>query len=216
MWTGWSLNLGDVTHTRQSRGGQKPGITTKEILVRSEKTVTKFIPPIKTPTDDEKRKLFSIALEVLILETMQNHIYTFNGEIRKQIQGGAIGNILTGSLATLYMLHWERIFKQRLIEATEDIPSFSLYLSQIYVDDKNISCEALPLGSCLINGKIEVLQDKIENDRNIPADIRTSKIICELGKSISSFIKLTVDCPSMNLDNNDGWMPILDIAVKAE
>ena len=33
---------------------------------------------------------------------------------------------------------------------------------------------------------------------------------------ISSFIKLTVDCPSMNTDNNDGWMPILDIAVKAE
>ena len=68
-------------------------------------------------------------------------------------KGGGIGNVLTGSLATLYVLHWARIFKQKVNEATVDIPSFSLYLSQIYVDDKNISCEALPLGSRLINGK---------------------------------------------------------------
>ena len=138
---------------------------------------------------------------------MGNHLYTFNGEIRRQTRGGAIGNVLTGSLATLYMLYWARTFKHRLSEATKNIPSFSLYMNQIYVDDKNISCEALPLGIRLVNGEIKIIPEEIENDINIPSDIRTSKIICELGNSISNFIKLTVDCPSMNAN---GWMPILD------
>ena len=81
------LGLGDVTHTRLNSGGQKPGITTKEILVRTKNTESKFVPPVRKPTDDEIKKLFSIALEVLILETMQNHIYTFNSEIRFQSKG---------------------------------------------------------------------------------------------------------------------------------
>ena len=46
-------------------------------------------------------------------------------------------------------------------------------------------------------GKIEIVQDQIEADRQIPGDIRTAKIMQEIGNSISSFIKLTVDTPSI-------------------
>ena len=116
---------------------------------------------------------------------MQNHIYTFNSEIRIQSKGGAIGNILT-----LYMVHWVRIFRQKLSEAAANIPSFSLYLSQVYVDDKNISCEALPLGSHLIIGKIQIVEEEIAYDNDIPADIRTSKVICEIGNSISNLLQI--------------------------
>ena len=120
---------------------------------------------------------------------------------------------MTHALATLYMVHWVRIFRQKLSEAAANIPSFSLYLSQVYVDDKNISCEALPLGSRLINGKIQIVEEEIAYDNDIPADIRTSKVICEIGNSISNFIRLTVDCPSKNIG---GCMPILDFCVKIE
>lgn len=64
------MGLSDVTHTRLSSGGQKPGITTKKILVRTQNTESNFVPPVRKPTDDEIGKLFSIALEVLILETI--------------------------------------------------------------------------------------------------------------------------------------------------
>ena len=118
---------------------------------------------------------------------------------------------MTGALATLYMVHWVRIFRQKLSEAAANSPSFSLYLSQVYVDDKNISCEALPLGSRLINGKIQIVEEEIAYDNDIPADIRTSKVICEIGNSISNFIRLTVDCPSKNtrgwiMDANIGYL----------
>ena len=83
---------------------------------------------------------------------------------------------MTHALATLYMVHWVRIFRQKLSEAAVNSPSFSLYLSQVYVDNKNISCEALPLGSRLINGKIQIVEEEITNDNDIPADITHKNI----------------------------------------
>ena len=45
----------------------------------------------------------------------------------------------------------------------------------------------------------------------LPGDQRTAKIIQDIANSISPFIKMTVDCPSLH---QDGWMPILDLQVK--
>ena len=50
----------------------------------------------------------------------------------------------------------------------------------------------LPLGSRLINGRIEIVESEIEGDREIPADIRTSKIFLQIANSVS-FLKLTVE-----------------------
>ena len=50
------LGLGDVTHTRLNSGGQKPGITTKEILVRTKNTESKFVPAVRKPKDYEIKK----------------------------------------------------------------------------------------------------------------------------------------------------------------
>ena len=93
----------------------------------------------------------------------------------------------------------------------QDNPDFVLHLLKIYVDDKNIICTVLPPGSRLINGKLVIVESEIESDRQIPGDIRTSKIYLELANSIMSFIKLTVDSPSLH---ENGYMAILDLEVK--
>ena len=87
-----------------------------------------------------------------------------------------------------------------------------LLLLKIYVDHGNMAARALPLGSRLINGRIEIVESEIEGDREIPADIRTSRIFLEIANSVS-FLKLTVDSPSMH---PAGFMPILDIQVRTE
>ena len=51
-------------------------------------------------------------------------------------------------------------------------------------------------------------ENQNESDREIPADIRTSRILVEIGNGVCEFIKLTVDSPSMN---ESGWMPLLDL-----
>ena len=48
----------------------------------------KMIKPLRSPTEQETRKLFGIALERLINMSMGNHIYCFNNINRIQSEGG--------------------------------------------------------------------------------------------------------------------------------
>ena len=109
---------------------------------------------------------------------MTEHLYSFNGELRKRKKGGAIGNVLTGALATIFMIFWCKLFLEKVIEATtKDIPELVIHLLKVYVDDENVACEALPQGIRLIDGTVTVVESEIEiaQDFLIPADIRTSK-----------------------------------------
>ena len=145
-----SLGLGEVAHTRAKTRGQRPGITTEEILDRGDMTVSKSVKPARAPTQQETRQMFSIALGNLILETMGNHIYSFNGQIYRQKSGGVIGNILTGALATCYMIVWARKFKEAIERVMVNLTGYLLLLLMIYVDNGNMAARALPLGSRLI------------------------------------------------------------------
>ena len=55
---------------------------------------------------------------------------------------------------------------------------------------------------------MEIVEEEIENDRCVPDDLRTAKILKEIGNSIYPFIRVSVDCPS---NHNDGILPILDL-----
>lgn len=81
------------------------------------------------------------------------------------------------------------------------------------MDDGNWAAKALPPGCRLVDGKLKIVQSEVESDKQIPADIRTGRIIQEIGNSINNYIKLTVDTPSLH---SSGWMPILNIQVKVE
>ena len=84
---------------------------------------------------------------------MKEHLYSFKGELRKQKKGGAIGNVLTGALATIIMILWCKLFLEKVKEATKDIPEFVIHLLKVYVDVENVACEALPPGSRFIDGR---------------------------------------------------------------
>ena len=60
-----NLGLTEVVHTRVASSGARPGVTTKEVLDRDEKTVSLFNPPLRAPTQIEARKMFAVALESL-------------------------------------------------------------------------------------------------------------------------------------------------------
>lgn len=56
-----------------------------------------------------------------------------------------------------------------------------------------------------------IKQDRVEEDKNIPSDIRTANIVKELANQIYEFIQVEIDCPSLH---NDNCMPILDLEVR--
>ena len=66
--------------------------------------------PAKTPSKEEKRLMFALLLEKMILVVMGPHVYSFNGETRLQLEDGPLGLKLIGALAKVCMLNWTRTF----------------------------------------------------------------------------------------------------------
>jgi len=50
----------------------------------------------RKPNRENMRRMIGHALKEAIKITMQNHVYTFNDIVRRQNEGGAIRNKLTG------------------------------------------------------------------------------------------------------------------------
>ena len=86
-----------------------------------------------------------------------------------------------------------------------------------YIDDQNIVTEALPPGTHYNKEEdsLEVKDEYIEEDREVPADRRTFDVIRGIGESLEDMIqlRLTADVPS-NYDNKR--VPILDLEMWVE
>ena len=195
-----------MTSTRVSKTGRKPGITTPEVLNRGDKVIPKFVPPARQPTPAEKKLMVSIALKSLILHSLTNHIFSFNGKIYHQTSGGAIGDRLVGVLGDILGSFWCGDFLDKL-KTSEIIPE----INKLYIDDKTVVVKPVPLGARFINDRVEIIEDEIEIDRSVSADLRTARILKKVGDSICPFIKVSVDCPS---NHQDGFLPILDLKTR--
>ena len=131
------------------------------------------------------------AIEVAINATMKSHVYKFDGEIKQQKEGGAIGLELTGELAGVFMSWWDKELKKRLKEDGMDI-----ILYKRYVDDINI----------IVSVKINPADDPNEESM----DKRVIERIKEIGNQIHPSIQLEADYPSKYEDKK---VPILDVKV---
>ena len=152
--------------------------------------------------------MIQLAIECLLRTSLENHVYNFNGEIRLQSSGGAIGDSLTGAIAAVYMINWCREFKQKL----SDI-NINPEILKVYIDDETIFTKSTPPGAKYINNQLIIDEDQLILDRDVPADIRTARVFQSIANSICDFLQVTVDSPSQH---ESGFMPVLDIAVKVE
>ena len=55
------------------------------------------------PNEEQTRRMWCDAIEVLISKTMRNHCYMFKNRIYRQDEGGSIGLDLTGVISEIYM-----------------------------------------------------------------------------------------------------------------
>ena len=194
------MGLGEVTHRRkkgEGGPGRKIGIATAKVTQETVEEENKlFFPPERSPTLEEEREMVALALEIAVKVAMGNHLFSFNGSVRLQLQGGPIGNRLSGALAKVYMLWWCWAF---------------LYFLLFYVDDTNLAMEELEPGCRLVEGKVVVLEEEVEADRAIPRDCRTARVVQDITNSICDTIKMAIDCPS---NHESGWMALLDLQVR--
>ena len=148
---------------RPQGGGNRPGITSKRAMQgpddkeddgegttargRRRAAVESWLPPQRLPTEEERKSMFSMAVIAGVMGVMDNHCYRFNGQTRRQADGGSIGNQLTGEVADVVMAWWSGEFDKLARSATIDIMPEFIMDSGLYVDYNNLVFFILPPGA---------------------------------------------------------------------
>ena len=130
------------------------------------------------------RRLLGKIIKVLILFVMSNHTYRVGKKKYKQKIGAPIGLQISGTLAEITMVVWDRTFII-LIKSSR----WSLIMYKRYVDDVDLAYLA---------GKGETREERIEQIGQI----------VQLANSIMEMIIMEEDTV---YKNEDGRVPILDL-----
>jgi hypothetical protein len=201
--------LGDVCHTRRYHTNVRPGITGKAMTGndKEKEDCQSWIPPVRAPNVSEKKKMLAVVIGHATKFVMNNHVYTNDDIIRKQVGGGAIGLRLTGEIARIIMIEFDSLLRAKLTSL-----QIHEWMYGRYVDDANCVASVLPLGTRYNKetDNLEIEIDAIESDRLLKPDLRTFTIIQEVANSIWPEIQWTMDVPS---NHDDGMMPMLDTQV---
>ena len=171
-----------------------------------------WILPERSPNEPEKRVMLAMAVTAGVVGVMENHVYRFDKDIRRQRDGGSIGNSLTGEVAKVVMAWWTRKFLTLAKTATSHMMDQFITNSGLYIDDDNLVYFTLPHGARWSDQeqRMEVRPELVNGDLEVPDDVRTMKEMRKMADSICPIIQMTEDCPGMN---RDGKLPILDLKV---
>eukprot|EP00794_Sanderia_malayensis_P013422 gene13422-14801_t len=153
-----AVGLEEVCPTQAQRRGPKPTITASGSAARKEVRFQSWWPATSAPSRQQQRTMLIEALRIGLEVVMENHVYKFDGRINRQQRGGAIGLALTGSLAQVFMMWWDRTFKSRLSDL-----GIVTRLCKRYVDDVNMAADEVPAGTRFIEGRLVV--DEMEMER---------------------------------------------------
>ena len=147
---------------------------------------------------DIKKKMITEAIRIVLIYIMKNHIYEFDNKIYKQKEGGAIGVELTGTMAQIFMVWWDKKFQ----EISKEELQLEIIFYKRYLDDINVIMK-IPEG----RENAETVNNVSEIERNV------MEIVKDIGNQIHNSIEIEVDYPSKYSDKK---LPILDLKVWLE
>ena len=199
------LGLGEVVQDRLFTRSAAAGITSREILERGQNCATKWKPPRRSPTEQERRLMLGKMVELSIIFCMENHFYILGGEIRRQSKGAGIGLRCSEALGRAFGLDWDR----RLIQRLEELNWPPLMIKR-YVDDLNAILTALGPGVRYnqVEGKLEVVQELVEEDMRREKDDLTMEVFGQIANAIDPDIEVEIDFPSKH---HSKMLAILDM-----
>ena len=200
------MNLQRLCPKRRRKRGPRPNITGNGTIDNKKDRLEPWIiPEIETFTTEDKKIIFKEALKIGLSTVMNNHIYEFDGILRKQTTGGAIGLQLTGTLAKLYMVWWDKMFLSKLSHLQINVAFYKRY-----IDDINIGITHPGNGYEYKDGKLHKDESKKEEDSIKEKDETAMQLLQKIANGIHNSIQMEIDYPSANPDKK---LPILDIKV---
>ena len=141
----------------------------------------------------------------MIIVTMENHVYRFGNEIRRQREGGPIGLSLTGEIADCYMINWDRQFLEKLKSLGIDPAIY-----ERFKDDITILVKCLEAGLKFEHGSLIMDLEKQKVDQEKSDEEITMAIIKDIAESVDKMLEFTVDYPG---NHKSKKMPVLDVEV---
>ena len=202
------MGLSPFCPTRKKKRGRAPTITGCATSGCKDKRFEPWVPPARIPGKSDVRRMFTEALKIVLMFIMTNHLYTFDNQVKLQSKGGPIGLQLTGVLAQIFMVWWER----QLTEKMEKI-GLDVRLYKRYVDDINTVMVATKVGLRYDGVNLVGDETSVKADEGIAPDKRTMLLFMAVGNSIHPSIQLEVDYPSQH---GDGKLPVLDLKMWVE
>ena len=203
------MGLHMVCPKRRYRRGPRPNITGCGTEEKEEKRHAPWIfPDLSTIDSGMKRRMMVEAIRVVLKLLMETHTYEFANAIRRQRKGGAIGMELTGVVAQIFMVWWDREFKRKLQEV-----NIQLNLHERYVDDTNLVSRQTAVGARYDGERILITNESITEDEELENDERTMKLLQSIANSIHPSIRMTIDYPSKY---RDGKVPMLNVRMWIE
>ena len=199
------MGLGEVVQQRLHTRSAAPGITSREIMSRGPLCGTKWKPPQRDPTEQERRKMLGKMLEIAIIFCMEHHYYNLGGEVKRQLSGAGTGLRCSEALGRAYGLDWDRRLFVKL-----EILNWPALMIKRYVDDLNTVLKAIRPGMRynIMEEKLELIEELVEVDMGRERDDVTMTLFGEIANSIDEFLEVEVDFPS---NHEDKFMPILDM-----
>ena len=197
------MDLYKVCPKRKSKKGPRniTGCGTKEKKEERHKPWT--FPKLAKVNKETKRRMITESLKIVLKTLLRTHTYKFASEIRRQKEGGAIGMELTGVIAQIFMVWWDKELQNRLQKI-----DFQLRLHERYVDDTNTIAKKSEVGARYDGERIIITDTSIDEDQGIPDDKRTMTLLQSVAAHIHPSIRITIDYPSNYMD---GKIPMLDV-----
>ena len=203
------MGLHTACPKRRHRRGPRPNITGCGTEEKEEKRHAPWIfPNLATIDNETKRRMMVEAVRVVLKVLMETHTYEFANVIRRQRKGGAIGMEITGVVAQIFMVWWDREFKRKLQEL-----NIQLNLHERYVDDTNLVGRQTAVGARYDGEQILITNESVIEDEELQDDERTMKLLQSIANTIHPSIRMTIDYPSRY---TDGKVPMLNVRMWIE
>ena len=173
----------DHCPTRKSKKGRKPNITGQANCTNERRQAMWDPPADPRPSKRMLKQMLCKALATGIKKVMYGHVYKFDDKVWRQKSGGAIGLEMTGELAGVFMMWWDKKMRESLSDE-----GVMLEMYKRYVDDINVV----------------VRTKRDENEQEVMEKIKM------IGNKIHKSIQLEADYPTRYEDRK---VPILDLKV---
>ena len=189
--------LKDLVMTRKTNLGRKPVVTGDELefgwaerVSAGKKTI--WNKAKREPSQQEVKKMLSIAVQCDVTNVMKKHLFSFDGKQYVQKEGGSIGSELTCTVAKCRMILWMRAMNNKCANL-----GLNIIMSCVYVDDATFVTRGLR-------------RDDSNEYRNMELDVETAEVYKEVANSLEDDISMTFEAPSIS---ESGKLPILDLHV---